>query len=310
MSPGGIAGSSTEPCSAGYSRNMSGTPDSTKAWVRAYYAESTALYLRSWAGGAYAFHLGLDDGTCATRDDALTASNAYLADRGRITRGTRVLDAGCGVGGSSIWLARHLEATVVGITIAPEQVIIADRLAGEAGLGHLASFHEMDFAATSFPKASFDVVWNIESMCHAFDKPAYARHVYELLKPGGRFVCLDMFSAEGCDEAIVRVMCDSWSLPSLPSVDAVRRGLSDAGFGQIESEDLTERVRRPVEALQAMALNARQALRIEKVMHGACSAVHEAHVKGALACAEGVQSGSFRYGFVGATRAPGEGLSA
>jgi cyclopropane fatty-acyl-phospholipid synthase-like methyltransferase len=258
--------------------------------------------LNSWAGGIHAFHLGLDDGTCATRDDALAASNAYLADRGQVTRGTFVLDAGCGVGGSSMWLARHLEARVVGITIAPEQVALATGLAAEAGLAHLASFHEMDFAATSFPGASFDVVWNIESMCHAFDKPAYLRHVHELLKPGGRFVCLDMFSAEGCDEAVVRAMCDNWSLPSLPSIESVRGGLSDAGFAQVESEDLTARVLRPVAALEAMANNARQLLRIEKAMQGTCSAVHEAHVKGALACAEGVRSGTFRYGFVGAVR--------
>jgi tocopherol O-methyltransferase len=281
---------------------MGGTPESTKAWVRGYYAESTALYLSNWAGASHAFHLGLDDGTCATRDDALAASNAYLAYRGRITRGTRVLDAGCGVGGSSMWLARHLEASVVGITIAPEQVAIAEGLAAQAGLADLASFHEMDFAGTSFPKASFDVVWNIESMCHAFDKAAYLRHVHELLKPGGRFVCLDMFSVKGGDDAVVRAMCENWSLPSLPSVDDVRGALADAGFVQIESENLTDRVRRPVEALEAMALNARQLLRIEKVMHGSCSAVHEAHVKGALACADGVRSGTFSYAFVGGAR--------
>ena len=86
---------------------MSGTPASTQDWVRGYYAESTELYLRNWAGTARAFHLGLDDGTCATRDEALLASNAYLARRAGVEAGTRVLDAGCGVGGSSTWLATH-----------------------------------------------------------------------------------------------------------------------------------------------------------------------------------------------------------
>jgi cyclopropane fatty-acyl-phospholipid synthase-like methyltransferase len=279
-----------------------GTPDPTKEWVRAYYAETTELIFQNWAGSVHAFHLGLDDGTCGTRDDALAASNAYLADRARIGPGTKVLDAGCGVGGSSLWLARHRGASVVGITIAPEQVAIAERLAQEAGLGHLATFLEMDFAATTFAKGSFDVVWNIESMCHAFDKPAYLRHVHDLLAKGGRFACLDMFSAPGADESVVDAMCKNWSLTSLPSVESVCAALRDSGFEGVESEDVTERVRRPVEALRAMALNTQQMLRLEKATIGATSRVYEAHVAGALACAEGVASGSFQYAYVGASK--------
>jgi SAM-dependent methyltransferase len=279
---------------------MTGTPEEVKGWVRGYYAEATALYLANWAGSALAFHLGLDDGTCRTRDDALAASNAYLAERARIERGTKVLDAGCGVGGSSLWLARHRGASVVGITIAPEQVAIAESLAREAGLEHLTTFREMDFASTSFPRGSFEVVWNVESMCHAFDKPAYLRHVRDLLSKGGRFACLDIFSAPGADPSIVDTMCKNWSLPSLPSLESVCGALREAGFDGIESEDLTELVKRPVEALRAMALNALQMLRLEKATLGTASRVHEAHVRGALACAEGVACKTFRYAYVGA----------
>jgi tocopherol O-methyltransferase len=281
-----------------------GTPEATKAWVRGYYAESTELYLRNWAGSAYAFHLGLDDGTCRTRDEALSASNEYLAGRAGVGSGTRVLDAGCGVGGSSFWLARNRGAHVVGITIAPEQVAIARKLASEAGLQHLLRFEEMDFAATSFPSESFDVVWNIESMCHAFDKRAYLRHVHDLLRPGGRFACLDMVSNPGGDAATVRAMCDNWSLTSLPSVDEIKGFLAEAGFTDVESEDVTPRVRRPVQALEAFARNTSQMLRIEKATTGSCSEVYEAHVRGALACAVGVENGAFCYAYVGAKRPP------
>ncbi len=279
-----------------------GTPEATKAWVRGYYAEATALIAKNWAGSVHAFHLGLDDGTCLPRDDALAASNAYLAGRAAIERGTAVLDAGCGVGGSSIWLARNLGATVVGITVAPEQVSFARQLAADAGARDLVRFEEMDFAATSFPPASFDVVWNIESMCHAFDKRAYLAHVRDLLRPGGRFVCLDMFSAPGGDPATVRAMCENWSLSSLPSVGEIEAMLSELGFDDVESEDLTSRVRRPVKALEALARNSSQMLRIEKEMTGSCSAVYEAHVRGALACAQGVENGAFAYAYVGARR--------
>jgi cyclopropane fatty-acyl-phospholipid synthase-like methyltransferase len=283
---------------------MSGTPASTQDWVRGYYAESTDLIARNWAGSVHAFHLGLDDGTCSTRDEALAASNAYLAVRAGVGPKTRVLDAGCGVGGSSIWLATHRGAEVVGITIAPEQVAIAVRLAGEAGVGDRATFREMDFAATAFPPASFDVVWNIESMCHAFDKREYLRHVFELLRPGGRFACLDMFGLGPGDAAPIQAMCTNWSLTSLPSVEDVRGHLAALGFEGVESEDLTGPVRRPVAALEAMARNTHAMLRIEKMATGSTSAVYEKHVLGALACAEGVAQGCMQYAYVGA-RKPG-----
>jgi cyclopropane fatty-acyl-phospholipid synthase-like methyltransferase len=291
-------------CLLSYADAMSGTPASTQDWVRAYYAESTDLIVRNWAGSVHAFHLGLDDGTCATRDEALAASNAYLARRAGIERKTRVLDAGCGVGGSSIWLATHRGAEVVGITIAPEQVAIAEKLAREAGVTHRTTFHEMDFAATTFPPASFDVVWNIESMCHAFDKREYMRHVLALLCPGGRFACLDMFGYGPGDAAPIRAMCTNWSLTSLPSVEEVRGLLDSLGFEGVESEDLTEPVRRPVAALEAMARNAQAMLRIERMTTGSASAVYDAHVLGALACAEGVAQGCMQYAYVGG-RKPG-----
>jgi cyclopropane fatty-acyl-phospholipid synthase-like methyltransferase len=281
---------------------MLGTPEVTKQWVRGYYAESTELILNNWAGAPLAFHLGLDDGSCATRADAMVASNEYLATRADIREGTRVLDSGCGVGGSSIWLCRDRRARVVGITISPEQVAIARRLAREAGLADRVEFHEMDFAATSFVAGSFDVVWNMESMCHAFDKQQYLRHVWHMLAPGGRFVCLDLFGRGGEEAPIVREMLRDWSMTSVPPVGEIRSALEEVGFVDVEHEDLTQEVHRPLQALQAMAANSRQMLRIEKATTGSCSAGHEAHVRGALACAGAVAAGVLDYGYVGARR--------
>jgi SAM-dependent methyltransferase len=161
----------------------------------------------------------------------------------------------------------------------------------------------MDFAATAFPAGSFDVVWNIESMCHAFDKDQYLRHVFDLLVPGGHFVCLDMFGRDGQENAAAaRAMCENWSLPSVPSVGRVRGWLGEIGFVNIESEDVTERVRRPVAALHAMALNTKQMLRIEQAVMRSASAVYRSHVDGAIACAEGVAQGVLEYAYVGARR--------
>ena len=57
----------------------------------------------------------------------------------------KVLDVGCGIGGTSRYLARSLggESTVTGITLSPKQVDRAAALAEEAGLSN-AKFEVMD----------------------------------------------------------------------------------------------------------------------------------------------------------------------
>jgi len=42
-----------------------------------------------------------------------------LAERAGFSRGARVLDIGCGLGGSALWLAEQFDCEVTGTTISP-----------------------------------------------------------------------------------------------------------------------------------------------------------------------------------------------
>ena len=86
----------------------------------------------------------------------------------------KVLDVGCGIGGTSRYIAKKLnsDSTVTGITLSPEQVRRGTELAKERGITN-ANFQVMDALQMTFPDNSFDIVWACESGEHMPDKKKY-----------------------------------------------------------------------------------------------------------------------------------------
>jgi tocopherol O-methyltransferase len=71
---------------------------------------------------ALAMHYGFWDKETSNHAEALINMNRALATRAEVRPGDHVLDAGCGIGGSAIWLARDFGVRVVGITLVPSEV--------------------------------------------------------------------------------------------------------------------------------------------------------------------------------------------
>lgn len=77
----------------------------------------------------------------------------------------KVLDVGCGFGGTSRYLARALgpESSVTAITLSPKQVERAQELAIEQDTPNVNFMVEDALQMPSFPDNSFDIVWACES---------------------------------------------------------------------------------------------------------------------------------------------------
>src|SRR6476646_11694 len=107
-----------------------------------YYDDTWLDYRLVWLKPSnFAIHFGYhDDDERRSHADALVQMNRVLADLARIGQGQRVLDAGCGVGGSSLWLAEHRGAQVLGITPVGSQVARARAFARHRGLSHLVRY--------------------------------------------------------------------------------------------------------------------------------------------------------------------------
>src|ERR1700736_1851951 len=141
------------------------------------------LWLRRQNRAIHFGYWGQDTGSHA---QSLLEMNRVLAGHLGVRSGQRILDSGCGVGGSAIWLAKTYDVEVVGITPVASQVARAHRYAQEQGIADRVSFEQQDYTHTAFSDASFDAVWAMESLCHAPEKRLVLAEARRLLRPGGR----------------------------------------------------------------------------------------------------------------------------
>lgn len=223
-----------------------------KQAIRSHYDLATPFYRLVW--GPHIHH-GLWSTEDAARQSPVVSPREAqevltdtLASLAGIGRGERVVDVGCGMGGSSIRLARRLGCRVTGITLSGVQRRWATAAARLQGVGGLATFSRTDAEAADFPPASFDVVWSIECTEHLFDKAAFFRRAAGWLAPGGRVAICAWLAAADADRPgkreQVEAVCDAFLCPSLGTFGDYRGWMADAGLEVTHEEDWTRRVER------------------------------------------------------------------
>jgi SAM-dependent methyltransferase len=109
-----------------------------------------------------------------------------------ITDGTRVLDVGCGLGGTLRYLnEKYRDCTFVGINIDERQLKVARRNVTPKN-GNTVTFLYGDACALDFPAESFDVILCVESIFHFPDRKKFIEGCAHILKPAGRVVISDL----------------------------------------------------------------------------------------------------------------------
>lgn len=96
------------------------------------------------------------------------------------------IDVGCGIGGSTLYLAQYCNAKGTGITLSPVQATRATERAAEANIS--CEFQVADALNMPFADQSFDLVWSLESGEHMPDKQKFLQECYRVLKPGGTLI--------------------------------------------------------------------------------------------------------------------------
>lgn len=223
---------------------LSPCPDRQR--VKNYYTASTEDYLRWYESDwhhhmHYGFERDLPPGGNPTENLV-----RYMAERVDLKPGERVLDSGCGVGGSSIWLAQQRDCSCVSLNIMESQLRLVARYAQRHAVRHLVEPVNANFLQTPFFDNSFDVVWAVESFDHAPDKGAWVKEKFRLLRPGGRLIVADGFRAEqeflGKNKDAYECFLRGWAVPHLARPSEFWQDLATAGFQQVVDEDITSDV--------------------------------------------------------------------
>lgn len=215
--------------------------------IVSYYDRCEEDYQLFWdLDRSHAMHAGYWDEKVRTLRQALRRENEILAQIAGIRGGERILDAGCGVGGSSIFLAKTYGCDVLGITLSAKQVQTATRKAIQEGVQDRAAFQLRDYTCTGLPPHSFDVVWAIESVCHAKEKRSFVQEAMRLLRPGGRLILADGFKGSHQGHEIDRIRMkrwlEGWGVEALDQTEEFQSKLREEGFKNIQFFDVTRHV--------------------------------------------------------------------
>ena len=209
-----------------------------------YYDETRFDYKVAWLNpDNQAVHFGFYDKNHRTHAEALVNTNKIMADYARIKAGQHILDAGCGNGGSSMWLAAEKGTKTTGITPVGTQVSTAKSVAKERQLNEICTFIEGDYCSTPLENESVEVVWACESLCHAKEKVAFYQEAFRVLNPGGRLVIAEYIrydrQAAQKDNQLLLDWVNRWAIPDLDTKEEHHQHMLASGFSDIKIRDFT-----------------------------------------------------------------------
>ncbi|MCY7328106.1 MAG: class I SAM-dependent methyltransferase, partial [Saprospiraceae bacterium] len=222
--------------------------DSLNQQISHFYDRSTPIWLDTWGEHMHHGYYGADGLAKKDHRQAQVDLVEEMLRWGQVQQVSRLLDAGCGVGGSARYLAQKFEATALGMTLSPVQAEQAKQYTQRAGLENRVQFQVRDMMTLHAADGSFDLVWSMESAEHIQDKQLLFNLFYERLAPGGKFLmatwCHRAMPPELSSEEqhLLEKIYRLYHLPPMVERARLVEYATAAGFSEVKSADWSRSV--------------------------------------------------------------------
>lgn len=167
------------------------------------------------------------------------ASTDLLVTQAGITRDTRILDVGSGLGGPALHLAETHGCSVTGLDIVETNVHESNKRAKARSLGHLVTFQLGDATAMPFEAAQFDLVMGQDAWCHVPDKDKLIEECTRVAIPGGTLAFTDWLQVGEMAADKRDVILAAITAPNLATPEGYRDLLQKHGFTISRQEDIS-----------------------------------------------------------------------
>jgi|BarGraNGADG00312_2_1021985.scaffolds.fasta_scaffold01456_2 27-O-demethylrifamycin SV methyltransferase len=139
------------------------------------------------------FHFGYYETEDTEHSKAVVALTDKMLALCDISKDSRILDVGCGIGGPAFYIHEKFKCAIDGISTSSRGIELANATSEEKGYDNV-QFKVADGLSNGFPDNTFDIVWVMESSHLMRDKRKLLQECFRVLKKDGTIVLCDLIS--------------------------------------------------------------------------------------------------------------------
>jgi len=192
-----------------------------------------------------ALHYGFHTLKTKSMKQSFLNMNDYVAKLLNINevKNQQILDAGCGIGGTSIYFSKmYPNLAFTGITISSHQISMAQELSKKMNISN-ARFEFYNYLNTGFSDNQFDKIFALESFSYCTNYKKFIDEMYRILKPGGTLAVVDAFRTPRKIGNMMKKTYNCFSTAYgnavLTRIDEYKKYLNEKGFENILVENIT-----------------------------------------------------------------------
>ncbi|MFH1101240.1 MAG: methyltransferase domain-containing protein [Methanobacteriota archaeon] len=243
-----------------------------------YYEKNWPMFVKLWqVDKTYCIHYGYYEKGVHSHIQSVYNMNDFI-DRLlelRLKQGETksVLDAGSGIGGTVVHLAKKYPSIdFTGITVIPHHVQMAEQFATENHVSSNTRFFIKDYLDTDFPSNYFDAIFSIEAINYTSKGREFVHEMQRILKPRGKLVVIDAFRTDVQLNQFLNTFyiwfCKGRSIPGLMGIEEFKTLLKEGGFTEIEDKNLSNNVQRSVIRGNLMSIPYLLSTVLKKIIRG------------------------------------------